>query len=878
MNVNPDTGSKCQLGFARQIQTYQVRSTVHAPQDHEGLNATAMERGLDSPSLRQFMLDRAPLPIVVIDAQGGLRYANEATAAMLGWPRVQLEAMSIFDIAPHRRPDMWADSVHTVKQRGPLTLNSDWQTADGKTLSLELNACFMSIDAMDHVLVYARDISAQQHALEQAFRLAHIDDTTGLPNRKMLQDRIESEALLATQEGRRIGLLAVEINEVRQINESLGYALGDQLLMMLTRRMSSSLRGASVLAHLGAGEFALLLVQDSDVDDDVALQVSRQIRGALTTPVRLEHQDISVTCDIGIVIFPQDAHEPAHILRQAQVAMRLARTQGVNQISFYTPEANARASEQQAREAALRHALERGEFHLLYQPQVDLKTGQIIGVEALLRWRNPTLGEVPPDAFIPIAESTGLILPINSWVLKVACEAATRWKKMGLPAIQMAVNLSPRQLRQPDLAGAIQTALIQSELPPQRLSVEVTEGMLMDDLDHAVRTLTDIRSIGIDISLDGFGTGRSNLSSLRRLPINVIKIDRSLVPDVTAAARDVSITRAIINMAHSMQTRVMAVGVESEGELALLLANQCDLMQGNFFSKPLTEEELLPLLREGKHLPGDVLGRQARQRTLLLVDDEDNIVSALKRLLRRDGYNIVTACSGPQGLQRLAEHQVDVIVSDQRMPGMTGVEFLRQTKELYPQTIRMVLSGYTELQSITDAINEGAIYKFLTKPWDDERLRAHIREAFEQKEMADENRRLGREIQQANLELADVNRRLKTLLATQSERILKEEASLVIARDALESIPCPVVGIDQEGMISFMNSDAELLFDGATVLLGMHLDDISCPPLARLWQAQDGRHHDIEVQGHAYRAVCRSMKGDAQSRGSFMVLMPSTDR
>ncbi|WP_152606405.1 EAL domain-containing protein [Aquabacterium sp. NJ1] len=850
---------------------------MHVPFDHERSNAPLLKGGLAAPNLQEFVLDRAPWPIVVIDTHGRLRYANEATAAMLGWPREQLETMSIFDIAPHRRPDMWADSVHMLKQRGPLTLSSDWQTSKGELLSLELHACFMPIADMDHILVFARDVSAQQRALEQAFRLAHIDELTGLPNRKMLQDRIDKEALLAIQENRRIGLLAVEIKEIRHINESLGYALGDQLLMTLTRRMSSCLRGSSVLAHFGEGEFALLLAQDSDVDDDVALQVGRQIRDVLTTPLRLEHQNIQLTCDIGIAIFPQDAREPGHVLRQAQVAMRLATAQGINQISFYTPEANARASAQQAREAALHHALERGELFLLYQPQIDLKTGQIVGVEALLRWRSPVLGDVPPDAFIPIAECTGLILPINNWVLKSACEAAARWRQMGLPAIQMAINLSPRQLRQPDLASTIQTILMQSGLPPQQLSIEVTEGMLMDNLEQVSKTLADIRSIGIDISLDGFGTGCSNLSSLRNLPINVIKVDRSLVPDVTAAARDVSITRAIINMAHSMQTKVMAVGVESEGELALLQANRCDLMQGNFFSKPLPEEELLPLLRDGKHLPSEALGHQARQRTLLLVDDEDNIVSALKRLLRRDGYNIVTANSGAQGLQRLAEHQVDVIVSDQRMPGMTGVEFLRQTKELYPQTIRLVLSGYTELQSITDAINEGAIYKFLTKPWDDERVRAHIKEAFEQKEMADENRRLDREVQQANLELADVNRRLKALLATQSERILKEEASLEIARDALENIPCPVVGIDQEGMVSFMNSDADLLFDGAAVLLGMHIDDVSCPPLTRLWQTQDGCHHDIEVHGRAYRAVCRAMKGDAHSRGALMVLMPIAD-
>jgi diguanylate cyclase (GGDEF)-like protein/PAS domain S-box-containing protein len=872
----------CALRVCILGQDADLISVIDITETHQALKLAqeqtlALAQSERSLRMSQFMLDQSPIPILAIDEQGRLRYVNEATARFLGYARSQLAEMTIFDIAPHRRLDMWQTSFKTLQSTGQKTLPSDWRKADGSTVSVELAATYLAYNEASYIVVYAHDLSSQLEAQEQAFRLAHVDEVTGLPNRQMLQERLRSEGRLAIQEGRHIALLAVEVNEVQQINESMGYALGDHLLMTLTRRLATGLRGSDILAHLGAGEFVFLLSNDHDVDEDAATQTARHIQDVLSNPVQLEHESVKVTCDIGIVVFPQDTDEPDHMLRQAQAAMRMAESQGPDQICFYTPQANARIGERLTREAALRHALDKGELYLQYQPQVDMMTGQVIGVEALVRWRNALLGEVSPKDFLPMAEETGLILPIGTWVLKSACEAAVRWQHAGLPPMRMAVNLSAKQLNQPDIACTIESILMKTGLDPHCLSIEVTEGMLMDNLDHVASTLSDLKSIGIEIALDDFGTGYSSLSNLRRLPIDIIKIDRSLVPDVTAATQDVSITRAIINMAHSLQMKVLAVGVENDGQLALLSANQCDQMQGFYFSPALHEAELITLLREKKQIPDEALGRKRRQRTLLIVDDEDNIVSSLKRLLRRDGYHIVTANSGPQGLQCLAQHDVDVIISDQRMPGMTGVEFLRRTKELYPDTIRMVLSGYTELQSITDAINEGAIYKFLTKPWDDERVRVHIQEAFRQKEMADENRRLDRQVQDTNRELAEVNSRLQNLLESQRERIHREETSLTIAREMLENIPAPVIGIDRSGMVAFMNTDAENLFDGAANLLGMHVDETDMSDLARMWRSSDGHYHDIEMQGRALRAICRPMTGDKQSRGSLMVLTPRLD-
>lgn len=822
------------------------------------------------------LLDCAPVPVIALDLAGHLQYANDAAAKLLGASRTELLDMSIFDIAPHRRTDMWAQTVTSLKQSKTRKLESDWRTMDGRIVPVDLAATYVEApEAGDaRIVVFAHVISERLEAQQQSFRVSHIDASTGLPNGRLFQERLRNEATMAHRDGRSIALLSIVVDDVVRINESDGYALGDQLVMTLSRRFVSKLAPTDTLAHMGDGEFALLLTRGDSVDEDTILQMNRHVLDVLATPVNIGGRDIRISGSVGVVVYPQDTDEPNHLLRQAQAAMRIAQTQGTNQIGFYTPQLNAKIADRLAKESALQSALERGEFHLQYQPQVDLKSGKVVAVEALVRWRHPVFGEVMPDDFLPLAEANGLILPLGNWILTTVCITAVRWRKLGLAFGRMAVNMSRKQLNQSDASIAIESVLRETGLDPQYLAIELAEDVLMDSLEQVVSSLNGLRSIGIEIALDDFGVGYSNLSSLSRLPIDVIKIDRSLVPDVTAATQEVSITRAIINMAHSLQMKVLAIGVEVDGELALLIANHCDRMQGYLFSPPLDEADAISLLQEGKGLPSEVLGRTSRKRTLLLVDDEDNVVSSLKRLLRKDGYVIVTANSGAQGLQRLAEYPVDVIVSDQRMPNMTGVEFLRRAKELYPDTVRMVLSGYTELQSITDAINEGAIYKFLTKPWDDERVRAHIQEAFHQKEMADENRRLDQEVQQANRELADVNSKLQRLLESQRAQISREETSLVIARSVLENIPVPVIGFDQDGMVAFMNSDADVLFDQAGAMLGMSVQDLPFEDLVELWRQQDGQYRDVNLGGAAFRGACRVMGDDMASKGALMVLTP----
>ena len=748
--------------------------------------------------------------------------------------------------------------------------------ADG-TLRTVLHRVQAYADERGHtsrVVGIVQDVTAQRVAEQQLNLLANFDEVTTLPNRAALLDQLDAVVRRVRREDGRGLLLLLQIAQLRLVAESLGYAGGDRLLAAVARRLTGAGLGQDTLAHLGSGEYALLFVGgESEALPEEAV-LAHAVAEVLSLPFTIDGVDVQVSGAIGIRTFPGDDDAADALLHQAQAAMHRAQALGDNQHCVYSAETHARGASRLAMEAALRRAIERREFCLHYQPQLDLVSGAVIGVEALLRWNDPVRGLVPPLEFIPLAEETGLIVPIGEWVLRSACEQALAWQRAGVPPLRMAVNLSVRQLQQSDIAHRIQAILLETGLHPRFLGLDITESVLIGESAHVAHVLGKLKALGVEISLDDFGTGYSSLSYLRQLPIDVVKVDRSFVHDVSAAPQDVSMTRAVIKMAHSLQMKVLAEGVETEGQLALLIAQHCDQMQGFFFSRPVPAEAIAEMLRERRQLPEHLLQRRARQRTLLLVDDEENVVASLKRLLRRDGYRIVTANSGAQGLQRLAEQPVDVIVSDQRMPGMTGVEFLRRAKDLFPDTVRMVLSGYTELQSITDAINEGAIYKFLTKPWDDERLRGHIEQAFRQKEMADENHRLSGAVRAANQELAAVNDRLQHLLKAQSDKIEREETSLLIARELLDNIPVPVIGIDAEGMIAFANADADALLAPAPSLLGRDAQEALPADLQRVWRAGDGAYHRIQLAGQHYQVVCRATAEQARARGKLLVLTP----
>jgi diguanylate cyclase (GGDEF)-like protein len=712
-----------------------------------------------------------------------------------------------------------------------------------------------------------QDITTQHAATRRLLDLTSQDEVTGLPNRASLLEQIDAALQAAPAGPGCLALMVLDVPRIAEIRASMGIGAGDTLAMSLAARLREVGGGCDVVARLGDTEYAWLFATAPADDTESVRQRVLVMQALLQAPVRLGATDVFPLCRIGVGRFPTDGDNPLGLLEAAQAARLEASAGGTP--GFFRPETIARALREMRIEAALRRALDTHEFELQYQPKVDLTQGGVVGAEALLRWHPAELGTVSPTEFIPIAEVAGLIGAIDEWVMRRVCEQAAKWRQAGLPVLRIGVNLSPLQLQRPDLAHYLESLLIETGIEPDWVGVELAESLLMDDVERTATALRGLRAIGIEISLGDFGTGFSNLHRLSRLPIDVVKIDRSLVHDVMAATEQVSVTRAIIDMAHGLQMKVLAEGVETEGQLGLLAHHGCDQMQGFCFSPPLAPDDFAALLAEKRRLPDQVLNRSRRSHTLLLVDDEQNILAALKRLLRRDGYQIITATSAAEALQRLVEHEVDVILSDQRMPGMTGVEFLHRAKALYPHTVRMVLSGYTELQSIIDAVNEGAIYKFLTKPWDDERLRAHVAEAFRQKDLADENRRLSLQVETTNADLARLNERLEHLLTQQRDHTDLLATSAESTRGILDELPAAVLGVDPDGLVVYANTLAEAAFSGAEGLLGRALGDV----LPAYTPATDVAT-DLACNGQRFQVRSSAFEVGTGSRGHLLVLWP----
>ena len=453
------------------------------------------------------------------------------------------------------------------------------------------------------VVVIARDITERKLAEQRIHHLAHHDDLTGLPNRSLLRERLGQAILDAQRSGGVVGLAFIDLDGFKLVNDALGHNAGDELLKVVGARMARRLRDGDTLARFGGDEFVILLPALSGEPASIA-PLLEQVRQAVTEPVLVEGQEVRVSCSIGATFYPRDGLDANALMMHADVAMYRAKELGNDNVQFYASEMNASIDEKlvllERLRAAVLGCVDGGacQFELLYQPKVDLRSGRLFGVEALIRWRHPEQGLVSPDRFIGLAEESGLIVPIGEWVLRTACAQSVAWRAAGLPPVDMSVNVSARQFEDPRLVERVADALRASGLAPDSLELEVTESLIMRDLGRSVGKMRELKAMGVSLSIDDFGTGYSSLSALKSFPISRLKIDKSFVADLADSTDDQAIALAVISLGHKLHLRVIAEGVETAQQRDFLRANDCDEMQGYLFSRPLPANELARLLAD----------------------------------------------------------------------------------------------------------------------------------------------------------------------------------------------------------------------------------------------------------------------------------------
>lgn len=429
---------------------------------------------------------------------------------------------------------------------------------------------------------------------------AHHDILTGLPNRMLLNDRINNALAHANREDNVLAILFLDLDRFKIINDSLGHSIGDELLKIVSDRVSSCVRNEDTVARLGGDEFVVLLSRINGARD--AGKIANTITNALQEPIVCQGHELSVTTSIGISIYPYDGLDADTLLKNADISMYRAKELGRNKHIYYTAEMNAESRKQLAIETNLRKAMERNELYVLYQPKVDITTNRIVGAEALLRWEHPIMGHISPEDFIPIAEDSGLIIPIGEWVLNKALKQQKEWHDDGYPDLKIAVNISATQLARPGLINAVENALNNSGINPERVDLEITENVVMQNIDHVITTLNEIKNFGINISMDDFGTGYSSLSYLRKLPIDTVKIDRSFVRNIPHDKEDVSIAQAIIAMSKSLGLQIIAEGVENIKQVNFFKQEGCTIVQGFLFSKPVSAPDFKLMLDNQENL------------------------------------------------------------------------------------------------------------------------------------------------------------------------------------------------------------------------------------------------------------------------------------
>lgn len=579
----------------------------------------------ESERLHRYLVDTSPDIIYILDPEGNFTFINERVESLLGFAKNELIGKH-YSLLVHHDDLEQAKYVFNERRIGKrasrnvelrLKCKDDGAPRFFETRTLPIELSSMGIYAntdnekrKTYLGTYgvARDVTDRKLAEETINFQAYHDLLTKLPNRALLRDRLSLAISQAKRENEMLAVMFLDLDRFKNINDSLGHMIGDELLQQVSTRLKSCLREGDTLARFGGDEFTLLLPKVGQVREDVSA-IAQKITSILKDPFMIDGHELYVSVSIGIAMYPQDGNNMESLIKHADVAMYHVKGRGKNGYQFYSNEMNTPYFQNLSMETGIHKALLKNEFSLVYQPQINLKTGEIVGVEALLRWHHPEHGIISPSEFIPFAEESGLIVDIGHWVLKSSLAELSRWRNAGLPAIRMSINMCARQLVEKNIVSIIKRTLTDYSLPGSALEIEITENTIMDDMDSIVRKLKELSEIGVTIAIDDFGTGYSSLSYLHRLPIQTLKIDRTFLKESRFSKGDNTIVNTIVAMAKGLQLNVVAEGVETQTQLDYLRSIECHEAQGFLFGKPLPSDIIAQLLiQEPYSMPGSGKG------------------------------------------------------------------------------------------------------------------------------------------------------------------------------------------------------------------------------------------------------------------------------
>jgi diguanylate cyclase (GGDEF)-like protein/PAS domain S-box-containing protein len=566
---------------------------------------TMQEELFEEKERAQVTLNSIGDAVICTDISGNITFLNLVAVRMTGWSRDEAagrpmaEVFHVLDATSRKTTPNPMEMAVRQNRTMHLPSNCILIQRDGGEIPIEdsIAPIHDREGRVTGVVIVFRDVSSGQTMALQLAYSAHHDFLTGLPNRKLLNDRVSQAILTATRYMNKVAVLFLDLDGFKHINDSLGHSIGDRVLQSVAKRLVDSVRGSDTVSRQGGDEFVVLLSEVAH-SEGVAIAARRLLQvGA--EPHSIGQHELYVTACIGVSVYPEDGMDVETLIKNADTAMYQAKENGRQSYQFFEPAMNVRAVERQSIEGSLRRALERQEFTVHYQPKINLRTGEISGAEALIRWTHPTRGPVSPAQFIPVAEDCGLILPIGNWVLLEACKQAQAWVEAGLPLGTMGVNISAVEFRNENFLEGVFAILKDTGLNPNLLELELTESVLMKRPESTASVLRALRAKGVQVAVDDFGTGYSSLSYLQKFSIDALKIDQSFVRRITTAPDETTIVNAVISMAHSLKLRVVAEGVETIKELEFLEAHQCDEAQGYFFSRPVLPEQFAKLLETG---------------------------------------------------------------------------------------------------------------------------------------------------------------------------------------------------------------------------------------------------------------------------------------